>query len=225
MPRDELVVREGLDQPRPLAQIKGLLADGQLQQTLPLPGPVTLISGNWPIAVPELRTIQQLLADRGLALQLLVSDEPRTRIAAAALAIAWQPSDPRPADGAGDKPDQAGIPLHLHHGTLRSGDHLEVEGSLLVLGDVNPGARVVAAGHVLVWGTLRGVAHAGSRGDQSARITALQLRPVQLRIADAVARGPEDLPVPGVAEQAEIVGGLIAINPASPAWPAAGVSG
>jgi septum site-determining protein MinC len=117
------------------------------------------------------------------------------------------------------------IPLHLHHGTLRSGDHLEVEGSLLVLGDVNPGARVVAAGHVLVWGTLRGVAHAGSRGDQSARITALQLRPVQLRIADAVARGPEDLPVPGVAEQAEIVGGLIAINPASPAWPAAGVSG
>ena len=90
---------------------------------------------------------------------------------------------------------------------------------MLVLGDVNPGARVEARGHVLVWGTLRGVAHAGNRGDRSARITALQLRPVQLRIAEAVARGPAELPVPGVAEQAELVAGLITINPAAPQWP------
>ncbi len=58
-----------------------------------------------------------------------------------------------------------------------------MEGSLLVLGDVNPGARVSAGGDVRVWGRLRGVAHAGSGGDQRARIVALQLRPLQLRIA------------------------------------------
>jgi septum site-determining protein MinC len=72
---------------------------------------------------------------------------------------------------------------------------------------------------VLVWGTLRGVAHAGCHGDRQARITALQLRPVQLRIAEAVARGPEDLPVVGVAEQAQLVDGAIVINPATAQWP------
>jgi septum site-determining protein MinC len=65
------------------------------------------------------------------------------------------------------------------------------------------------------------VAHAGCGGDTSARITALQLRPLQLRIAGAVARGPDELPVAGFAEQAELIDGVIAINPASPQWPLA----
>jgi septum site-determining protein MinC len=90
---------------------------------------------------------------------------------------------------------------------------------VLVLGDVNPGARVSAGGHVLVWGRLRGIAHAGCRGDASARIVALQLRPLQLRIAGAVARGPDDSPPPGVAEQASLVDGVIRLDPAPPIWP------
>lgn len=92
---------------------------------------------------------------------------------------------------------------------------------MLVLGDVNPGARVSAGGHVLVWGRLRGIAHAGSGGDASARIVALQLRPLQLRIADAVARGPEDSPPPGMVEQASLVDGMIRLDPAPPIWPLA----
>jgi septum site-determining protein MinC len=107
----------------------------------------------------------------------------------------------------------------VHQGTLRAGDHLEVAGSLLVLGDVNPGARVSAGGDVRVWGRLRGAAHAGNRGDRSARIVALQLRPLQLRIADAVARGPEDLPPAGLAEQASLENGMIRLTPADPLWP------
>jgi septum site-determining protein MinC len=62
------------------------------------------------------------------------------------------------------------------------------------------------------------VAHAGSGGDQRARIVALQLRPLQLRIADAVARGPEDLPPAGFCEQAILIQGSIAIEPAEPHW-------
>jgi septum site-determining protein MinC len=72
---------------------------------------------------------------------------------------------------------------------------------------------------VLVWGRLRGVAHAGRQGDRSARIIALQLRPLQLRIADAVARGPEETPAAGQAEEARLVDGEIRIDPASPCWP------
>lgn len=109
----------------------------------------------------------------------------------------------------------------IHRGTLRSGDHLQSEGSVLLLGDVNPGAQVSAADHVLVWGRLRGVAHAGCHGNREARITALQLRPLQLRIAGAVARGPEEAPEAGQAEEARLVDGEIRIDPASPCWPLA----
>jgi septum site-determining protein MinC len=65
------------------------------------------------------------------------------------------------------------------------------------------------------------VAHAGCHGDHSARIVALQLRPLQLRIAEAVARGPEDLPPAGFCEEAVLERGGIAIRPAEPSWPAA----
>ena len=213
-----LALREGQQQPRPLLQLQSLLADGQLQQTLASSGAVELDCGPWLIGLQELAAMQQALAAAGLALQRLVSAEPQTRVAAAALAIAWEaPTGPSAA-----RDDADPVPLQIHQGTLRSGDRLESEGSLLVLGDVNPGAQLLAAGHVLVWGTLRGVAHAGNQGDRKARIVALQLRPLQLRIADCVARGPEDLPVPGFAEQAEIVDGVIAINPAAPQWPLSG---
>jgi len=69
------------------------------------------------------------------------------------------------------------------------------------------------------------VANAGCHGDRQARIVALQLRPLQLRIADAVARGPEEDPALGLAEQARLVGGEIRIEPAEPFWPALGQQG
>jgi septum site-determining protein MinC len=110
----------------------------------------------------------------------------------------------------------------VHRGTLRSGDHLQADGTVLLLGDVNPGARISAGGHVLVWGRLRGIAHAGCTGNGDARIVALQLRPLQLRIAAAVARGPEGSPPTGLAEEARIVDGAIQIDPAQPTWPLSG---
>jgi septum site-determining protein MinC len=93
-----------------------------------------------------------------------------------------------------------------------------------VLGDVNPGARISAGGHVLVWGRLRGTAHAGRHGDEEALIVALQMRPLQLRIADVVARGPEEVPPPGLAEEARVEGGTIRIDPARATWPLPPVS-
>ncbi|QVL54599.1 MAG: hypothetical protein KFB97_13585 [Cyanobium sp. M30B3] len=163
------------------------------------------------------------MACLGVNLAGLCATDPLTRAAAAALGLPT--SAPLPGDAAGAPSGPPAPPsreLTVHQGTLRAGDHLEVAGSLLVLGDVNPGARVSAGGDVRVWGRLRGAAHAGSQGDRTARIVALQLRPLQLRIADAVARGPEDLPPPGLAEQASLENGTIRLTPADPLLPVNG---
>jgi septum site-determining protein MinC len=73
-----------------------------------------------------------------------------------------------------------------HRGSLRSGQKLEVEGSIVILGDVNSGAEVIAAENIVVLGTLRGLAHAGANGNKDAIIAAGTLDAVQLRIANVV---------------------------------------
>lgn len=190
-------------------------------------GAVVLVAGRWRLDARQLGDIESLLKRHGLNLTAISSDHPDTRVAAAGLGFQAdaQRAGARPqVQGNGDsgepKPQaRPSTALRLHRGTLRSGDHLEVEGSLLLLGDVNPGASIRAGGHVLVWGRLRGTAHAGAEGDREARITALQLCPLQLRIADAVARGPEGVPPPGLAEEAALVDGAIQIRAAAPTWP------
>ena len=102
---------------------------------------------------------------------------------------------------------------HFHQGTVRSGEYLDSPGDLLILGDVNPGAKVSAEGNIIIWGRLLGIAHAGTKGNSKATISALQLRPVQLRIAKKVARGPKEKPQPGLAEQARIDSEEIIISP------------
>ena len=74
---------------------------------------------------------------------------------------------------------------------LRSGQKISYDGTLVIFGDVNAGAELEAAGHILVLGALRGVAHAGCKGDKHAVIYANQLSSVQLRIADLIARAPD----------------------------------
>ena len=102
---------------------------------------------------------------------------------------------------------------HFHQGTVRSGEYLESPGNLLILGDVNPGAKVSAEGNIIIWGKLLGIAHAGTKGNSKATISALQLRPVQLRIAKKIARGPKEKPQLGHAEQAKIDSEEIIISP------------
>ncbi|HYH04935.1 MAG TPA: septum site-determining protein MinC [Bacillota bacterium] len=75
--------------------------------------------------------------------------------------------------------------------TVRSGQTIRFEGNLLIIGDVNPGAEVIASGDIVVLGKLRGIAHAGANGDNTAQIFALQLNPVQIRIAGIFTRDSE----------------------------------
>lgn len=97
-----------------------------------------------------------------------------------------------------------------HRGTLRGGQSLANVGHVVVIGDVNPGAELVAGGDILVFGALRGVAHAGAQGDRSARVYALVLEPTQLRIATTIAAGTERTG-PHVPEEAFLDGERIAI--------------
>ena len=74
----------------------------------------------------------------------------------------------------------------FHRGSLRSGQRLEAERSIVILGDVNSGAEVIASDNIVVLGNLRGLAHAGAKGNKQAFISAGNLDTVQIRIANIV---------------------------------------
>ena len=74
----------------------------------------------------------------------------------------------------------------FHRGSLRSGQKLEIEGSVVIIGDVNSGAEVIASDNIVVLGNLRGLAHAGAKGNKQAIIAAGLLDTVQIRIANIV---------------------------------------
>lgn len=96
--------------------------------------------------------------------------------------------------------------------TVRSGTRIEYDGSVVILGDVNPGGEIVASGNVIVLGTLRGMVHAGVQGNRDAFIYALNLKPTQIRIAEAIARMPEGEEDAGIQpEIAKIKDGLIEV--------------
>ncbi|UYN89335.1 MAG: septum site-determining protein MinC [Anaerolineales bacterium] len=76
--------------------------------------------------------------------------------------------------------------------TLRSGASLHAPGHITIIGDVNPGAEVVAGGNVVVWGRLRGLVHAGAHGNEDAFVCAMDLSPTQLRIAGHIAIPPAE---------------------------------
>jgi len=97
-------------------------------------------------------------------------------------------------------------PSTLYHtGTLRGGQSLHNVGNIVVVGDVNPGAELVATGDVVVFGALRGVAHAGAQGEKSARVYALDLAATQLRIAAFIAADFGDRKQNGVRPEAACV--------------------
>lgn len=97
-------------------------------------------------------------------------------------------SDPPMAE-----PDLKPVPtLHTVTGMVRSGQTVEYDGHLLLLGDVNPGGTIRCSGDVYVLGALRGTVHAGTEGNEQAIIAASLMRPTQLRIADVISRPPDE---------------------------------
>lgn len=150
----------------------------------------------------------------------------QTRLIAAGIEQA--PVPPKPAQEA-PKPKAVQTPVAspkpgtpavlMMKQTLRSGQHVSHKGHLVIIGDVNPGAEIVADGDITIWGALRGMAHAGANGNTNAEIRALKFEPLQLRIANAIARSPDRSKGPIVSsgpETARIVEGKIRIAASDP---------
>jgi len=151
--------------------------------------------------VKELVDLRDQLSERGIFLWAVVSESPTTESTAQLLGLATRISKPRPEEARQFSVEDLGEETALFlNRTLRSGTRIEFAGHVLVLGDVNPGAEVVAEGSVFVWGRLRGMVHAGSKGNKKAIIGALDLSPTQLRIAEEVAAAlnPQQNPKPEI---------------------------
>lgn len=99
--------------------------------------------------------------------------------------------------------------------TVRSGQKIVYEGTIMIHGDVNPGAEIIAGGDIIIWGTCRGVVHAGAYGESEATITANRLLASQIRIAGLIARAPDNMDDdPRQKERARIESSHIIIEPA-----------
>jgi len=153
---------------------------------------IALDVGNHPLNAVELSKLRDIISEKGLTLWAVLSLSPKTIATAQTLGMATRLSRPIP-DVDSNLPEtrlSEGEEAVLLKRTLRSGFSLQYPGHVVVFGDVNPGAEIVAKGDIIVWGRLRGVVHAGAEGDESAIVCALDLSPTQLRIAGQIAVAP-----------------------------------
>ena len=89
--------------------------------------------------------------------------------------------------------------------TLRSGQVLEFDGNVVIIGDCHPGSEIKATGDITVWGVLGSIAHAGAKGNRDAKIRALKMNAVQLRIADCYSRRPDGTNIPYIIKSSTFI--------------------
>ncbi|PZS00348.1 MAG: septum site-determining protein MinC [Candidatus Chloroheliales bacterium] len=177
---------------------------------------VTANLGGRPLDKDELSAFIEALGHHQMTLDMVVSTDDGTRYAATRLELKSRaPSFVGGAAGrlAGSllrsKPDDeakhevavasllaeeiSGEAMFVRR-TMRSGQRLRHDSDICIVGDVNAGAEVVAGGDVVVWGSLRGMVHAGASGNDKAVICALVLAPTILRIAEVAGHGPAPEP-------------------------------
>lgn len=156
---------------------------------------VTLVALDRLLDTRQLQMIADILSEVQLRIEHVYTSRRQTAVAAATAGFSVeQESTISPLSRTSTVPVQTlEAPLYLQT-TVRSGVDVRHAGTVIILGDLNPGGTVVAEGDVLVWGRLRGMAHAGAGGNTQCRIMALQMQPTQLRIANQMARAPETSP-------------------------------
>jgi septum site-determining protein MinC len=154
------------------------------------------------LSEPQMAELLNVMEQHGLRPEALITNSRESRNAARSAGVHARVAPPSgsPNTQANAAPDSEAT---LIVRTVRSGQVVRHQGHITLIGDVNPGAEVIAGGSVVVWGRLRGMVHAGAMGNDRALICALELRPTQLRIANLIARTPEETngppPVPEVA--------------------------
>jgi septum site-determining protein MinC len=169
---------------------------------------LALAVGARALSAVDLGRLRDALADRQVNLWAVLSESPLTQKTAQTLGlnVALPTSAPQAAQPEVEMDsEEAGEAAALVRRTLRSGRSIRHRGHVVVIGDVNPGAEIVAGGDIVVWGRLRGIAHAGADGNSQAVVCALDLSPTQLRIASHIAISParKDEPKPEMARVKE----------------------
>lgn len=143
----------------------------------------------------QLQAIAEALSSVQLRLKRIQTSRRQTAVVAATAGYSVDQVSDKPSLQTTPSPvtnTPLADPLYVQM-TLRSGAEVRHPGTVIILGDVNPGSTIIADGDILVWGRLRGVAHAGANGNARCLIAALKMEPTQLRIAQVVARAPSEL--------------------------------
>ena len=155
--------------------------------------PVHLMAADRLLDGRQLQAVADALYEVQLQLKCIHTSRRQTAVAAATAGYSVEQQTSFPALNPTPVPQPIAEPLYLQM-TVRSGIEIRHSGTVVILGDINPGGIVVSNGDILVWGRLRGIAHAGVSGNSKSLIMALQMEPTQLRIADFVARAPQMQP-------------------------------
>ncbi|MEH1920824.1 septum site-determining protein MinC [Nostoc sp.] len=167
--------------------------------------PVHLMAQDRLVDARQLQELAEALSE--VQLRLISVSTSRRQTAIAAVTSGYSVEQLQPVTSLSSEPAATAIPqedaLYLEM-TVRSGVEIRHPGTVIILGDLNPGGIVIADGDIIIWGRLRGIAHAGAGGNRECLIMALQMEPTQLRIADAVARAPEKPPMQFSPEVAHI---------------------
>ena len=158
--------------------------------------PVDLVVKDHLLDARQLQMLQETLTSANLKLTKVITSRRQTAVASVMAGYSVEQKTDR--DFLIDF--QQEIPLEenllenalYHENTVRSGVEIQHDGTIIIMGDVNPGGIINSSRDILVWGALRGIAHAGNKGNRQARIMALKMQPTQLRIADTIARPPEE---------------------------------
>lgn len=157
--------------------------------------PIYLVARDRLLDARQLQAIAEALSEVKLELRRVFTSRRQTAVAAATNGYSVEQHSSiahlnQPSAGTGKALAE---PLYVQ-ATVRSGTEIRHPGTVVILGDVNPGSSIVADGDILVWGGLRGFVQAGASGNQRCLIMALRMEPTQIRIADYVARAPETPP-------------------------------
>ena len=139
--------------------------------------------------------------------------QPAAKRASKAAQAEVRPSEPMSAPAAIPIPAEKEKKMLVIDRTVRGGQEIQTQGSVMICGNVNPGAQIIAGGSIDIRGTCKGLVHAGAYGDTTAFVVADRLMPTQIRIADRIAQPPDQMETPTVAERASIVDGKIVIEP------------
>ncbi len=156
---------------------------------------VVLQLGGRALGAADLGRLRDRLGDLQINLWTVLSESTVTANAAGVLGLETSLPKPKRSAAAPELPPidpmEDGSQAILVNRTLRSGKSVRFPGHVVILGDVNAGAEVIAGGNIVVWGRIRGTVQAGCEGDVHAIICALDLAPTQLRIANAIATSPK----------------------------------